>query len=81
MKILFLTWKCLGIDDMTEAFQSLGHEVHQLFYADEGNPKDAQAVKAFSGEVQETSPDIVFSFNFFPVVAMACKDLDLPYFC
>ena len=47
MKILFLTWKSFGNDDMIAAFRSLGHEVEELPYSDKDEPADGAAVKAF----------------------------------
>jgi len=81
MRILFLTWKSFGNDDMIDAFESLGHEVVQIPYADTQEPENTQAVRAFAEEVHQKSPDAVFSFNYFPVVSLACKELGIPYVC
>ena len=79
MKIVFLTWKSFGNDDMTEAFRSLGNEVVELPYSDTEEPGDATAVKTFAEKIKGFDPDCIFSFNYFPVVALACKELGLPY--
>ena len=79
MKILFLTWKSFGNDDMIAAFRSLGQEVEELPYSDKDEPADGAAVKAFADQVKSLSAECVFSFNYFPVVALACKDLGMPY--
>ncbi len=81
MKILFLTWKSFGNDDMIEAFQSLGHTVTTIKYADNDEPDDEKAVKRFEREIKTSGMDCVFSFNYFPVVALSCKELDVPYVC
>lgn len=81
MKILFLTWKSFGNDDMIAAFRSLGHEVEELPFADGDEPGDKEAVARFAAEVKKAEPSCVFSFNYFPVVALACKDLGMPYLC
>lgn len=79
MKVLMLTWKSFGNEDMIEAFGELGHEVLELPYSDKSDESDAEAVNALIREVNNASPDFVFSFNFFPMVAVACKNLGLPY--
>ena len=80
MKILFLTWKSFGNDDVMEAFQKEGHEVVELPYSDKDEPDDAVSVKRIAGQIRQASVELVFSFNFFPVVALACKELSMPYF-
>ena len=52
MKILFLTWKSFGNDDMIAAFRSLGHEVEELPFADGDEPGDKEAVARFAAEVK-----------------------------
>lgn len=79
MKILFLTWKSFGNDDMIAAFRSLGHEVAEMPFADKDEPEDKEAVGRFAEEVGKMGPDCIFSFNYFPVVALACRNLDVPY--
>lgn len=81
MKILFLTWKSFGNDDMIVAFRSLGHEVEEFAYSDKEETENEGAVKEFTGKLRKATPDMVFSFNYFPVVALACKELGLTYLC
>lgn len=81
MRILFLSWKSFGNDDMIAAFRSLGHQVEELPFADGDEPGDKEAVARFAGQVKAVDPAFVFSFNYFPVVALACKDLGMPYLC
>lgn len=82
MKIGIFTWKSFGIEDMTEAFQKLGHEVLQFILAEE-NPLEAmgrrQAVEGLRQWIRKAVPDILFSFNYFPVLAEAAKREGLPY--
>lgn len=79
MKIFFLTWKSFGNDDVIDAFRKEGHEVVEFAYADKEEPDDAQAVAKVTGEIRQAAVDCVFSFNYFPVVALACKELGMPY--
>lgn len=81
MKILFLTWKSFGNDDMISAFQSLGHTVITKEYTDKDEPDNEDAVKQFTLELKSADVDCVFSFNFFPLVALGCKNFGMPYLC
>lgn len=79
MKILFLTWKSFGNDDVLAAFRAKGHTVTELPYDDKDEPTDKAAVDKFVQQVKSKNVDCIFSFNYFPVVALACKDLGMPY--
>jgi len=79
MRILFLSWKSFGNDDVLEAFKDKGHDMVILDFNDKDDPYDKAAVEAFGQKVKAADVDCVFSFNYFPVVALACKDLDIPY--
>lgn len=79
MRILQLTWKSFGNDDIKAAFRKQGHTVIELPYTDKAEPTDQVAVKHFTEQIKESSVDCVFSFNYFPVVALACKELGMPY--
>lgn len=79
MRIFFLTWKSFGNDDVIDAFRREGHEVVEVAYSDKEEPDDAQAVAKVTGDIRQAAVDCVFSFNYFPVVALACKELGMPY--
>ena len=48
MKILFLTWKSFGNDDIVAAFRERGHMVIELPYSDKDEPTDQIAVNRFA---------------------------------
>lgn len=79
MKILHLTWKSFGNEDIAAAFRELGHQVTDFPYNDKDEPTDQEAVKKFAAVINEKGVDCVFSFNYFPVVALACKEIGMPY--
>lgn len=79
MKILMMTWKSFGNEDMAAAWKELGHEVIELPYDDRDDVSDAGAVHQFEAKIQGVSPSFVFSFNYFPVAAAACKNLGIAY--
>ena len=79
MNVFFLTWKSFGNDDVIEAFRGLGHVVTEYAYDDKAEPGDGKAVTGLADRIRQAGVDCVFSFNFFPVVALACKELGMPY--
>lgn len=79
MKILFLEWKSFGNEDMIQAFQKLGHTVVTLPFSNK-EVRDNEAVEnELASRIRESSPDLVFSFNYFPIVSLACKKADMRY--
>ncbi|WP_160559641.1 glycosyltransferase family protein [Parablautia muri] len=79
MKIGMLTWDCFGKEDMSEAFKRLGHDVVECPFLDNAEPEDKGAVEGLERQIRESDPDLLFSFNYFPIVAMVCKNLGIPY--
>ena len=79
MKVLLLTWKSFGIEDIRDAFRELGHHVVELPYSDKDEVSDKSAVSDFEKKVKDANVDCIFSFNYFPLVAIACKNLGMPY--
>ncbi len=79
MKIGMLIWDSFGKEDMREAFVKLGHSVEECPFLDNGEPEDTAAVKELERHIKDISPDFLFSFNYFPIAAIACKNLGIPY--
>ena len=79
MKILFCKWENFGSDDMTEAFESLGHTVVPFPASQEALLSDSIGER-LEKKAKEEAPDIFFSFNYFPKVALKCKELGLDYY-
>jgi len=79
MKVLFPNWKNFGLEDITEAFNALGHTV--VHYTDE--PQDYRSDAAFKEKLKKFAKtehvDFIFTSNYFPVVSDACQELDMPY--
>lgn len=79
-RILVITWACFGQDDALSAFHHLGHEVYMLPLSDNGHVyKDGDFEREVEEKISELKPDLVFSFNFFPMVAQVCRDRDCRY--
>lgn len=79
MNVFMLTWKSFGNEDMIDAFQELGHSVTQYPFSDKGERSDEIAVQTLTSAIKDSSADFVFSFNYFPVAAISCKNLSIPY--
>lgn len=78
MNILLLAWENFGTADMREAFESLEHRVKELATSQEDLVSGR--IKAhLQDTLREANWDVIFSFNYFPSVAMWCKDQGLPY--
>lgn len=79
MKILFLEWKSFGNEDMIAAFEELGHTVKTCPFSNREVRENAQVEAGLVAEIRSFSPDFVFSFNYFPIVSLACKKVDMRY--
>ena len=79
MKILFLEWKSFGNEDMIQAFQNLGHTVVTLPFSNKEVRDNEVVENELASRIHEYSPDLVFSFNYFPIVSLACKKADMRY--
>ena len=64
---------------MTEAFESLGHTVVPFPASQEELLSDSIGER-LEKTAKEEAPDIFFSFNYFPKVAVKCKELGLEYY-
>lgn len=85
MKILFIDWMYYGKDDIKSAMLEEGHEIisfpfevstslvwEQLIH----NP---ETERRLCTALHEEIPEIVFSVNYFPVIARVCQKEDIRY--
>ena len=83
MKILFMDWPAFGGKTVKRVFKELGHEL--LIFDFPHNSSDTRRGEQLGVEIAEkileTNADIVFSFNFFPVVATAVHACRKKYIC
>lgn len=79
MKILFIEWKSFGNDDIKEAFETEGHRVVSYPFSNSDGRRDAKLEQDLSSVLHKETPDIVFSFNYFPVISNVCKKEDVRY--
>ena len=79
MKILFIEWKSFGNEDIKDAFAAEGHEIVCHPFSNKDSRRDAELEKELSGSLRRETPDIVFSFNYFPVISNVCKKENIRY--
>jgi len=79
MKILFMEWKSFGNEDIIAAFRDLGHTVETLPFSNKEVHHDEEIEKEMAQKIKDASPDFVFSFNYFPIISLACKQADARY--
>ena len=81
MKILTLKWDCFGYENIRFAFKRAGYDLCEVdFPRDREDAKTSESLAALAVHaIQENRADIVFSFNYFPVVAMAAAACKVKY--
>ena len=77
MKILFLAWNSYCNEDMIQAFEEKGHVVVPMRY-DDCDMKEKQQVE-LEEAIRAEKPDIMFSFNYFPIVSEVCNGEGIRY--
>ena len=79
MNILFLDWGAFGKEPCIKALETLGHTVERFLHDDYTERKSDAFAEAFDRAVERAKADVMFSFNFYPLVAEGCKRNNLPY--
>lgn len=81
MKILFMKWKSFATQDITEEFENRGYQV--VYYDFPKNTENTrlntQLAEKLIQIIAKDSYTFVFSFNYFPVIALACKSSGVKY--
>lgn len=74
-KILFIEWKSFANDYMIRAFEKKNIVVEKLSFdtETESTRNSEKLANLVANKLLQGNFDAVFSFNFFPVVAIACK--------
>ncbi len=79
MKILFIEWASFGNEDIKEAFIAEGHNIVCFPFSNKDTRQNAVIEAEFASALHRETPDIVFSFNYFPVISNVCKKEDIKY--
>ena len=75
MKILFIEWASFGNEDIKEAFTAEGHTFICFPFSNRDGRQDAETKSALSAVLHKETPDVVFSFNFLPVISQVCNKI------
>lgn len=80
-RILLLEWQSFGTPFVVQGFQQLAYEVEKLPIPREkvDTRNDANYAEKLVYQIMEKEYAAVFTFNYFPVVAIACKACKIPY--
>ena len=80
MKVLFLVWESLGGRHMAKALKEKGFEVSFFGFSKEEDAKRSkEQTLAITNELMKGDYTHVFSFNYFPTAAIACKACMVTY--
>ncbi|MBE5963205.1 MAG: hypothetical protein E7256_17795 [Lachnospiraceae bacterium] len=80
MNILYVNWNCLGAEDAYEALQELGHTLFISQLSDKSHvDTDFHYVEVLRSLIKKHNIELVFSFNYFPTISVACKDSGCQY--
>ncbi len=79
MKILFPEWKSFGNEDIIAAFRELGHTVETIPFSNKEVHHNEELENQLAQQIRDCAPDFVFTFNYFPIISLACKKADMRY--
>ncbi len=79
MKILFYDMGSYLYDDCLATLKEMGHEVRTVYYHFDNRYEDDFFCERFEAKVREIKPEIIFSVNFFPLVAKLANEHGLIY--
>lgn len=79
MNIIFLDWPCFCREDTVTALKSLGHSVFFYFHPEYDSRKSSSFDTDFDKFCSSGDFDIVFSYNFYPLVSEGSKRNNLKY--
>ncbi len=79
MKALVFEWKSFGNEDIIDAFQKSGIIVETLPFSNKEVHHDEALENELALKIRVSAPDFVFTFNYFPILSLACKKADARY--
>lgn len=81
LHILFYQWNAYNQKDVADELQRLGFQITYLNSPIKNPEEDWEYVTLLVTKLKEHSYDFLFSINFFPVLADACHECNVPYVC
>ena len=81
MKILFYRYNSIYEPDVIDILNQLHHNISAITdQMTRNNVSDAECAELVSEILKQTSFDLVFTINFFPVISEVCNIFRIPYF-
>jgi len=80
-KLLFLEWKSFGNEYIKKEFENAGYAIVSMEFPQqtENTRRSEELATKIAMLIMQEKVDFVFSFNFFPVAAVACKACRVKY--
>lgn len=78
MRIYAIDLKSYGFNPLIEEFKKLGHTVSTASYSLSDSRNDSDFEKYFDEKIND-SYDMVFTFNYFPVISNCCNKYNVKY--
>ncbi len=79
MKILNIEFNAFGSADIKEAFLAEGHTYVDFFFDKEETRHNPKEEERLSLTLHRETPDLVFSFNYFPLISKVCQQEKIKY--
>lgn len=79
MNILFIDWPCFDREETKEALTNLGHNVIPFFHEDYNDTSSSTFDAEIKSSIEKNEIELVFSYNYYPLIALACKDENVWY--
>ena len=79
MNILVIECRAFGQDDVVEIFRDMGHKVFLFGHSDISMHHNDVVYEELSKYIMDNGIDIVFSFNYYPIVSYVLKDTNVKY--
>lgn len=80
-KAMLLEWESYGNQYIKAELRAMGYEIVSFPFSNhkEDTRRSEELAMKIASKILETAVDFVFSFNYFPVAAIACKACRIPY--
>ncbi|MCR4938310.1 MAG: glycosyltransferase [Lachnospiraceae bacterium] len=81
MKILYMEWPAYGSEYIRKELKAMGHElvIYEFPHRDEGLRYGEGIAESIVKEAVKNGSELIFSLNFFPVIAVAAHALRIRY--
>lgn len=79
MKAVIMDWNCYGKQDVINTLTSLEWEILLYPISPKIPRRNHDFESSFSAFLKKETPDLVFSFNYFPIVSTVCNEVGIKY--